>query len=70
MIFGVGTDILEIERINKILNKQNGKFIDRIYGSNEISFIKNKKKDLQYFLGKRLFLTLRSPKYNRSNRYL
>ena len=34
MIFGVGTDILEIERINKILNKQNEKFIDRIYGSN------------------------------------
>ena len=53
MIFGVGTDILEIERINKILNKQNGKFIDRIYGSNEISFIKNKKNDLEYFLGKR-----------------
>ena len=53
MIFGVGTDILEIERINKILNKQNGKFIERIYGSNEISFIKNKKNDLEYFLGKR-----------------
>ena len=53
MIYGVGTDILEIERINKILNKQNGKFIDRIYGSNEISFIKNKKNDLKYFLGKR-----------------
>ena len=53
MIFGIGTDILEIERINKILNKQNEKFIDRIYGSNEISFIKNKKNDLEYFLGKR-----------------
>ena len=53
MIFGIGTDILEIERINKILNKQNGKFIERIYGSNEISFIKNKKNDLEYFLGKR-----------------
>ena len=53
MIFGIGTDILEIERINKILNKQNEKFIDKIYGSNEISFIKNKKNDLKYFLGKR-----------------
>ena len=53
MIFGIGTDILEIERINKILNKHNEKFIDRIYGSNEISFIKNKKNDLKYFLGKR-----------------
>ena len=53
MIYGVGTDILEIERINKILNKQNEKFIDRIYGSNEISFIKNKNNDLKYFLGKR-----------------
>ena len=53
MIFGIGTDILEIERINKILNKQNEKFIDRIYGSNEISFIKHKKNDLKYCLGKR-----------------
>ena len=53
MIFGIGTDILEIERINKILNKQNEKFIDRIYGSNEISIIKNKKNDLNFFLGKR-----------------
>lgn len=53
MIFGIGTDILEIERINKILNKQNVKFIDRIYGSNEISFIENKKNNLEYFLGKR-----------------
>ena len=53
MIFGIGTDILEIERINKILNKHNEKFINRIYGSNEISFIKNKKNDLEYFLGKR-----------------
>ena len=53
MIFGVGTDILEIKRINKILDKHNEKFIDRIYGSNEINIIRNKQKDLNYFLSKR-----------------
>ena len=53
MIFGIGTDILEIERINKILNKQNEKFIDRIYGSNEINIIRNNQKNLNHFLSKR-----------------
>ena len=53
MIFGVGTDILEIKRINKILNYNDEKFIDRIYGSNEIVIIKNKINNLDNFLSKR-----------------
>ena len=36
MIFGVGTDIIDTNRINKLLNKYNDKFIKRIFGSNEI----------------------------------
>ena len=53
MIFGIGTDILEIKRISKVINKYDKKFIDRIYGSNEISIIKNKKNNLDEFLSKR-----------------
>ena len=54
MIFGVGTDILEIKRISKISKKYGEKFINRIYGSNEITIIKNKNNDLDNFLSKRL----------------
>ena len=53
MIVGVGTDILEIKRIGEILNKYDKKFIERIYGSNEINIIKNKKNNLDHFLSKR-----------------
>jgi phosphopantetheinyl transferase (holo-ACP synthase) len=38
MIIGIGTDILNLERINKIIDKYDQKFIDRIYGKNEIQF--------------------------------
>ena len=53
MIVGIGTDILEIKRIDEILSKYDKKFIKRIYGSNEISIIKNKKNNLVHFLSKR-----------------
>jgi len=36
MIIGVGTDILDLRRIKKILNKYDKKFLDRFYGNNEI----------------------------------
>jgi len=36
MIIGIGTDILNLERFKKTLNKYDQKFIDRIYGKNEI----------------------------------
>ena len=53
MIYGIGTDILEIKRINKIFHKYDEKFINRIYGSNEIAIIKNKNNVLDNFLSKR-----------------
>ena len=31
MIFGIGTDILEISRIDKILKKYNQTFVSRIF---------------------------------------
>ena len=53
MIIGIGTDILDVRRISKILNKYDQSFINRIYGSNEIKILKKKSKSRNLFLGKR-----------------
>ena len=53
MIYGVGTDILDASRISNILKKFDKKFISRIYGKNEISFLNNKLKNQNLFLSKR-----------------
>ena len=50
MIFGIGTDILEISRIDKILKKYNQTFIGRIFGTNEIKIIENKSENIALFL--------------------
>lgn len=38
MIFGVGIDLVEIGRIETILNKWGGKFLRRIYSAEEIRY--------------------------------
>ena len=53
MIFGIGTDILNLERLNKIINKYDHKFINRIYGKNEILISQNKLHISTNYLGKR-----------------
>ena len=53
MIYGIGTDILDLRRINKILNKYDQKFIDRIYGKNEIQISENKLSNADNYFGKR-----------------
>ena len=42
MIIGIGTDILDLRRIKKILNKYDKKFVTRIYGKNEIQNLHSK----------------------------
>ena len=50
MIIGIGTDILNLERLKKIINKYDQKFIDRIYGENEIKISNCKfKNSINYF---------------------
>ena len=53
MIIGIGTDILNLERLNKIINKYDQKFIGRIYGKNEIKISKSKLKNSLNYFGKR-----------------
>ena len=42
MIIGIGTDILDLRRIKKILNNYDKKFVGRIYGKNEIENLHGK----------------------------
>ena len=55
MIYGVGTDILDVSRLDKVVKKFNKKFISRIYGSEEINLfnLKFSKASSNFFLGKR-----------------
>ena len=53
MIFAIGTDILDLRRINKILNKYDQKFICRIFGENEIQVSKSKLNYSDNYFGKR-----------------
>ena len=53
MIIGIGTDILNLERFKKTLDKFDQKFIDRIYGKKEILILQNKLKVSTNYLGKR-----------------
>ena len=53
MIVGIGIDILNLERLNKIINKYDQKFINRIYGKNEIQISKSKSNNLINYFGKR-----------------
>ena len=53
MIVGIGTDILNLERLNKIINKYDQKFINRIYGKNEIQISKSKSNNVINYFGKR-----------------
>ena len=53
MIIGIGTDILNLERLNKIINKYDQKFIDRVYGKNEIEISKSKLNNSINYFGKR-----------------
>ena len=45
MIFGIGNDIVEIKRIEKLLKKHNEKFKQWVYTENEIAYCEKKNKN-------------------------
>ena len=53
MIIGIGTDILNLERLKKVINKYDKKFINRIYGKNELQILKIKSNNAINYFGKR-----------------
>jgi holo-[acyl-carrier protein] synthase len=42
MIHGIGTDFVEVSRIERILKKWGTRFLDRVYAHDEIEYCKNK----------------------------
>lgn len=50
MIIGIGTDIIEIKRIENAVNK-NSKFLNRIFTSNEVEYLKSRKLNPQNIAG-------------------
>ena len=48
-IFGIGTDIVNIKRIDKILKKKNSNFKNRIFSRGEIIYCDNKKNPSSYY---------------------
>lgn len=41
MIIGIGTDIIEIERVEKVINRTRG-FVEKYFTANEIKYFKSK----------------------------
>ena len=56
MIFGIGTDILDVSRLEKAIKKFDKKFISRIYGQQEIDIMNTKFKNSNLYLAKDLLL--------------
>ena len=48
-IFGIGTDIVNIKRMEKSLKKNGNSFKNRIFSKDEISYCEKKKKPSQFF---------------------
>jgi holo-[acyl-carrier protein] synthase len=48
-IFGIGTDIVNIQRMKKILNNKSNNFKKRIFSKNEINYCEKKKNSFSYF---------------------
>ena len=48
-IFGIGTDIVNIKRIKKIIKKNKNSFINRIFSKNEIVYCKKKKNPFPFY---------------------
>ena len=48
-IFGIGTDIINIKRIEKMIKKKNTKFISRIFTKIEIKYCERKKNSSSYY---------------------
>jgi len=48
LIFGIGTDIIEVERIRKVMERDIG-FRDKIYTAHEIEYCESKKNKYQHY---------------------
>lgn len=49
MILGIGVDIIEIDRIKNVIDRFDGRFLNKIYTENEINYCINKANKYQHF---------------------
>lgn len=49
MIYGTGVDIVQVDRIKKIIERWGDKFLKRLFTAEEISYCKSKKEPAHYF---------------------
>jgi holo-[acyl-carrier protein] synthase len=49
MIFGIGIDIIEIERIKQSINRFDQLFLNKIYTQTELDYCQSKKNKFQHF---------------------
>ena len=70
MIYGIGTDLINSERIEKLLNKFGNKFLLKIFSNAEINNSKNSYNKALYFskrfAGKEAFWKAMSPKKDKT----
>ena len=66
-MYNVGTDIVEINRIRRLIDKYKSKFIDRIFSESEIAYCTDKKDPSIHFAGK--FSAKEAVKKALSNQY-
>lgn len=52
MIYGIGVDIIEIERINKSLKRFPGQFEEKVFTQNEIDYCRSKADPSKHFAGR------------------
>ena len=52
MIVGIGVDIVEIERINKLIDRGKNKFCERYFSADEIGYCEGKALQSQHYAGK------------------
>ena len=48
-IFGIGTDIVNIDRMKKVLSRSRGGFKKNIFSKNEINYCNNKKNPIPFY---------------------
>lgn len=51
-IIGIGTDIIEVSRIGKMIEKHGDVFLQRVYTANEIAYCSPRKAAHQHFAGR------------------
>ena len=51
-IIGIGTDIVEISRVQKVIDSYGSHFLERVYTKNELDSVSGRKNSITFFAGR------------------